>query len=214
MDEETVIIDTKTRNEKIRNFFINNQKKIISVIILFVILIISYFIYGEYKEKKKIEISDRYNLLVNEYSENNKESTTKALIEIINMKDSTYSPLALYFIIDNKLIIENSKINELFEMIIQKVDLSKEIKNLIIYKQALYNADNINENELLDILKPITNSNSVWKSHAFYLLAEYFYSKNEKQKSKEFFEKIILLENANQDLKIESQKRLNRDLSE
>ena len=214
MDEETVIIDTKTRNEKIRNFFINNQKKIISVIILFVILIISYFIYGEYKEKKKIEISDRYNLLVNEYSENNKESTTKSLIEIINMKDSTYSPLALYFIIDNKLIIENSKINELFEMIIQKVDLSKEIKNLIIYKQALYNADNINENELLDILKPITNSNSVWKSHAFYLLAEYFYSKNEKQKSKEFFEKIILLENANQDLKIESQKRLNRDLSE
>ena len=99
-------------------------------------------------------------------------------------------------------------------MIIQKADLSKEIKNLIIYKQALYNADNINENELLDILKPITNSNSVWKSHAFYLLAEYFYSKNEKQKSKEFFEKIILLENANQDLKIESQKRLNRDLSE
>ena len=166
------------------------------------------------RKKKKIEISDRYNLLVNEYSENNKESTTKALIEIINMKDSTYSPLALYFIIDNKLIIENSKINELFEMIIQKVDLSKEIKNLIIYKQALYNADNINENELLDILKPITNSNSVWKSHAFYLLAEYFYSKNEKQKSKEFFEKIILLENANQDLKIESQKRLNRDLSE
>ena len=151
---------------------------------------------------------------MNEYSENNKESTTKALIEMINMKDSTYSPLALYFIIDNKLIIENSKINELFEMIIQKADLSKEIKNLIIYKQALYNADNINENELLDILKPITNSNSVWKSHAFYLLAEYFYSKNEKQKSKEFFEKIILLENANQDLKIESQKRLNRDLSE
>ena len=45
-------------------------------------------------------------------------------------------------------------------------------------------------------------------------MAEYFYSKDEKQKSKEFFNQIILLENANQDLKIESQKRLNRDLSE
>ena len=45
-------------------------------------------------------------------------------------------------------------------------------------------------------------------------MAEYFYSKNQKQKSKEFFNQIILLENANQDLKIESQKRLNRDLSE
>ena len=45
-------------------------------------------------------------------------------------------------------------------------------------------------------------------------MAEYFYSKGEKQKSKEFFNRIILLENVNQDLKIEAQKRLNRDLSE
>ena len=34
------------------------------------------------------------------------------------------------------------------------------------------------------------------------------------QKAKEFFTKILTLENANQDLKIEAQKRLNRDLSE
>jgi hypothetical protein len=45
-------------------------------------------------------------------------------------------------------------------------------------------------------------------------MAEYFYSKNEKQKAKEFFNQVILLENANEDLIIESQKRLNRDLSE
>ena len=63
-------------------------------------------------------------------------------------------------------------------------------------------------------LKPIINSKSVWKSHALYLLGEYFYSKNEKQKSKEFFNQIITLDNANQDLKIIAQKRLNRDLSE
>ena len=64
------------------------------------------------------------------------------------------------------------------------------------------------------MLKPIINTNSVWKSHALYLIAEYFYSKGEKQKSMEFFNQINSLENANQDLKIESQKRLNRDLSE
>ena len=67
---------------------------------------------------------------------------------------------------------------------------------------------------MLDILKPIINSESVWKSEALYLIAEYFYSKNQKQKSKEFFNQILSLENANQDLKIEAQKRLNRDLSE
>ena len=64
------------------------------------------------------------------------------------------------------------------------------------------------------VLKPIINSDSVWKSQSLYLLAEYFYSKGEKQKSKEFFNQILLLENVNQDLKIEAQKRLNRDLSE
>ena len=45
-------------------------------------------------------------------------------------------------------------------------------------------------------------------------MAEYFYSKNEKQKSKEFFNQIISLENSNEEIKVESQKRLNRDLSE
>ena len=133
---------------------------------------------------------------------------------MINENDSTYSPLSLYFIIDNQLITDNLKINSLFDIIIQDTSLEKEIKNLIIYKKALYNADNSKENELLDILKPIINSDSVWKSHALYLMAEYFYSKNERQKSKEFFNQIVLLENANQDLKIESQKRLNRDLGE
>jgi len=133
---------------------------------------------------------------------------------LVNKKDSTYSPLSLYFIIDKQLIMEPSKINSLFDVVIEDISLDKEIKKLIVYKKALYNADNSDENELLEILKPIINSNSVWKSHALYLMAEYFYSKNEKQKAKDFFNQIILLENANQDLKTESQIRLNRDLSE
>ena len=103
---------------------------------------------------------------------------------------------------------------KLFDVVIEDVSLQKEIKNLIIYKKALYNADDIGENELLKILNPIINSESVWKSHALYLIAEYFFHKGEKQKSIEFFNQIISLESANQELKIESQKRLNRDLSE
>ena len=141
----------------------------------------------------------------------NSEITKNALIDLINKKDSTYSPLSLYFIIDNALITNQTEINELFDIIIEEVSLEKEIKNLIIYKKALYNADNSNEIQLLDILSPIINSKSVWESHGLYLMAEYFYSKGEKQKSKEFFNKIISLEEANRTLKIESQKRLNRD---
>jgi predicted negative regulator of RcsB-dependent stress response len=214
MDEDTAIINSNTRNEKIKNFFINNKKIIISIISLIIVLFISYFTFEEFKERKKIKISDQYNLIVTEYSEENKEITKNALIKLIKKKDSTYAPLSLYFIIDNQLIDEQLKINSLFDIIIDEVTLEKEIKNLLIYKKALYNADNSDENKLLKILKPIINSDSIWKSHALYLLGEYFYSNNEKEKSKDFFNQIILLENANQDIKIESQKRLNRDLSE
>tara|TARA_B100000902_G_C26971579_1_gene745652 strand:- start:245 stop:769 length:525 start_codon:yes stop_codon:yes gene_type:complete len=171
-----------------------------------------YFVLKEYKDKQKIKISDQYNLITTEYSKNNKENTKKALIELINKKDPTYSPLSLYFIIDNELISEISVINNLFDIVINDTSLEKEIKNLIIYKKALYNADKMKENELLEILKPIINSNSVWKSHGLYLMAEYFYYKDEKQKAIEFFNELISLKNANQDLIIESKKRLNRDL--
>ena len=214
MDEDTAIINSNTRNEKIKNFFINNKKLLILIISLIIVLFISYFTFEEFKERKKIKISDQFNLIVTEYSEENKEITKNALIKLIKKKDSTYAPLSLYFIIDNQLIDEQLKINSLFDIIIDEITLEKEIKNLLIYKKALYNADNGDENKLLKILKPIINSDSIWKSHALYLLGEYFYSNNEKEKSKDFFNQIILLENANQDIKIESQKRLNRDLSE
>ena len=214
MNEDTAIINSNTRNEKIKNFFINNKKLLIFIISLIITLLISYFAFGEYKEKKKIEISDQYNATVAEYSKTNKENTKNVMIKLINKKDSTYSPLSLYFLIDKALVNDQAIINELFDIIIEDVSLEKEIKNLIIYKKALYNADNSDENQLLGILKPILNSKSVWKAHGLYLMAEYFYSKNEKQKAKEFFNQIILLENANQDLIQEAQKRLNRDLSE
>ena len=211
MDEDIAIINSNTRNEKVKNFLINNKKLLISFLIFIIFLLISFFIFGEFKERNKIKISNQYNLIVAEYSKKNSEITKNALIDLINKKDSTYSPLSLYFIIDNALVTNQTEINKLFDIIIEEVSLEKEIKNLIIYKKALYNADNSNEIQLLDILSPIINSKSVWKSHGLYLMAEYFYSKGEKQKSKEFFNKIISLEEANRTLKIESQKRLNRD---
>ena len=133
---------------------------------------------------------------------------------MINENDSSYSPLALYFLIDNNLVDNKDEINIFFDQLINKIRLDEEIKNLIIYKKALFNSDFSSENELLQILNPIINSDSVWKSHSMYLIAEYFYSKNQKQKAKEFFNQIILLPDVNIDIKVESQKRLNRDFSE
>tara|TARA_Y100000389_G_C17361020_1_gene463767 strand:- start:402 stop:1046 length:645 start_codon:yes stop_codon:yes gene_type:complete len=214
MEEDIAIINTNTRNERIKNFFINNKKKIILSLSIILIIFVSSFAYIELKKKRKIAISDKYNSIIIDYSEKNKVSVANNLINIINEKDETYSPLSLYFIIDNKLISDKKKINDLFRVIIDKTPLDTEIKNLNIYKQGLYNADFSSESELLEILNPLINSKSIWKSHALYLVAEYFYSKDEKQKSKEFFSKVLSIENANADIIKETQKRLNRDLSD
>jgi len=214
MDEDLSIINTNTRNEKIKNFFLNNKNKIISGIIILIIIIVGVFSYDKYLINKKKDISDSYNSIIIDYSEKTKEKTASSLIEIINKKDPTYSPLSLYFIIDNNLVSDQSKINSLFDILINDTSLDSEINNLIIYKKALYNADNAQEGDLLNMLNPLINSKSVWKSHSLYLMAEYFYANNQKQKAKEFFNQIIALENSNPDIRLQAEKRLNRDLSD
>ena len=90
----------------------------------------------------------------------------------------------------------------------------KEIKNLIIYKKGLFNSEFEIENNLIKILKPVIDSDSVWKSHALYLIAEYFMDKNQKKKAKEFYNKILNYKKSNESILIETKKRLNRDFSE
>ena len=214
MDENFLILNTNSRNEKIKNFFINNRNKITISLFILIAIIISVFSYDKYLTNEKKDISDNFNSIIIDYIESNKEKTASSLIEIINKKDPTYSPLSLYFIIDNNLVSDKNVVNKLFDVLITNTSLDNEIKNLIIYKKALYNADNVQEGELLKILNPVINSESVWKSHALYLIGEYFYASNQNQKAKEFFTKIISLKNLNVDIKLQAEKRLNRDLSE
>ena len=214
MDEDIAIINKETRNEKIKNFFIKNKKKIIISISVIILTIFGYLIYEDFNKKSKIKLANRYNVAKVDFISGNKAMVANELVSIVHVKDRTYSPLALYFLIDNNIIDDRNKINELFDIVINETILEKEIKNLLIYKKALFNSDFESENNLLTILKPIINSNSIWKSHALYLMAEYFYFKNEKQKSKDFFDQIIILENVNSKIKREAQKRLNRDFSE
>ncbi len=214
MDEEISIINSNTRNERVRNFFVKNKSKIIVILLAIIIVLIAAYSFDKYKTNQKIEISNKFNSTTLMHSDKNKENTIKNLVEIINKKDPTYSPLSLYFILDKKLISDRAKINEYFDLLIENTPLDKEINNLVIYKKALFNADQAQESDLLNILNPLINSESVWRSHALYLMAEFFYSKDQKQKSKEFFNQIISLENPNSDIKLQAEKRLNRDLSD
>ena len=214
MDEEISIIDTNTRNEKVKNFFVNNKKNLIVITTIFLILVTGYFSFDAFKKKEKLNLANKFNLTVINFKTENSEKIIEDLINIIKENDNTYSPLALYFLIDNNLVKELEEINILFDELINKTNLEKEIKNLNIYKKGLFNSNFASENELLKILNPIINSESIWKSHSLYLVAEYFYSKGEKQKAKEFFNQILVLPQANNEIKLASKKRLNRDLSE
>jgi hypothetical protein len=214
MDQEVEIINTETRKEKIKNFIINKKSTIISILVFFVLILFGYFIYQEYLERNRVKLANKYNSLIIEYENGNESNILNSMKEIIKDKDRTYSPLAFYYLLDNNLITSQEEINTYFDIIINEIGLDKENKNLTIFKKGLFNSEFANENELLNILNPVIKSDSIWKPHALYLMAEYYFSKNEKQKSKEFLEKLISLENINDKIKLEAQKRLRSDLSE
>ena len=208
MEEEISIINNETRKERVIHFLKNNKKKLISFLCILILVPFSYFSYQIYNEKNKEKISSKYNQAIINFENSNKLELKSIMQEIIISKDSTYSPLALYFLIDNNIEVSNEDINKYFDIIINEINLDNEIKNLNIYKKGLFNSSFASENELLSILKPVISSDSLWKPHALILLGEYFLDKNQNQKAKEFFNQILNIENANEILKIEAKQRL------
>ena len=215
MDEQEInIISNSTRKEKFKNFVINNKKILLFLILISILSILILFFILEYKKKDRIKLADKYNYLILNYSASNKDITNSELTKIIFKKDKAYSPLALYFLIDKEIEKDKKIINQYFDFIINDIGLEKDLVNLNIYKKALYNGDSQNENFLIQTLDPLIKENSVWTSHALYFLGEYFYSKGDKIKAKEFFNNIILNSDSNKEIQLEAQKRLQRDLSD
>ena len=172
MDEEIEIINTNTRIEKIKNFLISKRKQLISLLLLIVLILVTFFGYQEFDSRNKKQLAEKFNNLVINF-ENGQKDVSNNLLEIINVKDKTYSPLAFFFMLDNNLISSNEEINSYFDFLINEIALEKEIKNLTIYKKGLFNSDFTEENELLNILNPLIKSESMWKPQALYLMAEY-----------------------------------------
>ena len=214
MSEETQIILNEEKKGDLKSFFLNNKKSLITTIIIILLALFAYFFYVDYKKDQKVKISDQYNLAIINYDKDKTDSSVSEMKNIIKVKDPTYSTLALYFLLDNNLLDNKDEINEYFDILINDVKLEKETKNLIIFKKGLYNSESANEEELLSIFNPLINRENLWQSHTLYIIAEYFFSKNEMKKSKEFFEKILELKKPNQNIRLEAQKRLQRDFSE
>ena len=68
MDEEITAIQSATRQEKIKNFFLNNKKVIISSLLFVTIIVIGIFSFSEFQKKKRIEISNSFNETVIDFT--------------------------------------------------------------------------------------------------------------------------------------------------
>ena len=99
-----------------------------------------------------------------------------------------YSPLALYFVIDNNLETDPLKIISLFDKILKISSIDKENLNLIKIKKAIF-LFNVNDEELIiKTLNPVINSKSVWRNLAIKLISNYFLYIDQKTKANEYIQ--------------------------
>ena len=170
--------------------FIETIKKhktiFLSTIGIFFLILLSLFIYQEYQKKKIRQISDSFNKALILIQKNENKQASKILEEIIKTKNNFYSVSALNLVVEKQLFNNKNKILENFDFVINKSNLDKETKNLVIFKKILFLGKEIDEKTLLDNLNPIIQSNSVWKNTVTNYIKKYYLSKKEYIKAREF----------------------------
>ena len=194
MDEN--IFETQAHLEKrskVREFYNNNKKIIFSILSILIAFLIYLNFYIESKKNKHVTLSDSYidAKIYIEYGED--EKAIKVLKDIIKSKNDTYAALSLFLLIDKNLIQDENEVIDLFDHILKNTKFDRDIKNLIIFKKAIFQSNFAKENQLLESLKPLMGDETVWKPHALLLLGDFYLSKGEKIKAKEFYNEILSL---------------------
>ena len=123
MDEDLAIVAENTRKEQVKKFLIKQRKKIFLGLGLILIVIFSIFFYLDNIKKERINIANKFIQASLNYDEKKEDFYLKEFNEIIDTHDSTYSILALFFVVDNKISESNEKINSLFDKVINEVKL-------------------------------------------------------------------------------------------
>jgi len=188
-----------TKKTKIKKFYERNKILIYVFIFFTIFAIFGTIYYLENKESKRIALSDDY-IQAQIYINKGEKNKAKRLLEkIVYKNDPTYSSLSLFSLLNEDLETDNNKIDNFFDHLLKNNKFEEEIENLIIFKRVLTQFDNLQESELLNISKPIISSDSVWKPHILLLFGDYFMSKREYVKAREFYEKVLSTKGANQE---------------
>ena len=189
-----------TKKSKIKRFYESNKILIFSSILILIIIFGSLSIYLENKEREKILLSENY-IQAKFYLENGKKNEAlNTLKKVIYANDPTYSTLSFFLILNQNLISDYKEISTLYDHLLENNKFEKELRNLLIYKKALFDSNFVIESELLESIKPLLNTDTLWKPHALLLLGGYFMSKGENIKAKEFYQQILSINNLHKDL--------------
>ena len=188
-----------TKKSKLRDFYESNKILIFSSIFIFVILFSSISFYFDRNEKKKIALSENY-IQAKIYLEKGDKNKAKDILkEVIFADDSTYSTLSFFLILNQNLIKDHKELGILFDHLLENNKFKKEVRNLLIFKKILLDIDFLSESELLEAAKPLLDTDTLWKAHLLLLLGDYFSSKNEYLKAKEFYTQIFAINNLHKD---------------
>ena len=112
-------------------------------------------------------------------------------------------PIGLFFLYHSRKdsrIFETSFL-EYFNDVLSIRNLENEDKNLLRLKKAIFISNTVNEKEMLDLLNPIINSDSVWKTQSLKFLGDYYFSLKQFKKAENYYSTLLNYEDSTIDLK-------------
>ena len=186
-------METENSQNTLLNFLKANIKIFLYIFGILILIIAAIIWLSSSNKIKETKISDSFinaQILIEKGKKNEAE---KILSNLVLEKNSPYSSLSLFLIIENKLIDNKEIIINYFDEVINNNSFKEEDLNLLRLKKAIYISDISMEQEILGLLKPIINSNSVWKNHALKFLGDLYYSNGQREKAKQYY--LTLSEN-------------------
>ena len=189
--------------------FIKSNSKIFTYTISTFFIVMAALLWMSYDSNKEKKIISEDFIKAKIFLEKqNKDKATLILKNIIEKKDTIYSSLSLFLLIDQNLVEDKQLILEYFDNIISDGDYSEEDKNLLKLKKAIYISDIEDEQEMLKLLNPIINSDSVWKNQSLKFLGDFYYSISQLEKARQYYS-TLLKEEINNVLRTEINRRIN-----
>ena len=160
---EIDIQDKIEPKNKFLNFYSVNKFKIYILGTILIIILISGFLFKSSLEKKNSLIAENYVKAGLYLAAGKNNESLNIYKKIIYSENEIYSILALNTILEKNLIPEKEVILDYFLSIEKKIH-SKELKDLLLFKRALYLMKNKKNKEAEKILSNLIDSKSKIKS--------------------------------------------------